>query len=68
MTWLQIQQEEKKFIIEKSSSYSWYSFAYNDNYLFTVDRFGYSGNKDDINKKFNFTTDDIALKIEEIIK
>ena len=59
---------KKKFIIEKSSSYSWYSFAYNDNYLFTVDRFGYSGNKDDINKKFNFTTDDIALKIEEIIK
>ena len=59
---------KKKFIIEKSSSYSWYNFAYNDNYLFTVDRFGYSGSRDDINTKFHFTTDEIALKIEEIIK
>ena len=59
---------KKKFIIEKSSAYSWYKFAYNDNYLFTVDKFGASGSKDDINKKFHFTTDEIALKIEEIIK
>lgn len=59
---------KKKFIIEKSSSYSWYKFAYNDNYLFTVDEFGVSGSKDDINSKFHFTVDDIALKIEEIIK
>ena len=59
---------KKKFIIEKSSSYSWYKFAYNDNYLFTVDEFGVSGSKDDINSKFHFNVDDIALKIEEIIK
>ena len=59
---------KKKFIIEKSSSYSWYKFAYNDNYLFTVDKFGVSGSKDDINIKFHFTADEIALKIEEIIK
>ncbi len=59
---------KKKFIIEKSSSYSWYKFAYNDNYLFTVDKFGVSGNVNDINTKFHFTKDDIALKIEEIIK
>ena len=58
----------KKFIIEKSSSYSWYSFAYNNNYLFTVDKFGLSGKATDINTRFNFTKDDIALKIEEIIK
>ena len=59
---------KKKFIIEKSSAYSWYRFAYNDNYLFTVDRFGYSGKASDINAKFNFTSEEIALKIEEIIK
>ena len=59
---------KKKFIIEKSSSYSWYKFAYNDNYLFTVDRFGLSGKASDINTKFNFTSDVIALKIEETIK
>ena len=59
---------KKKFIVEKSSAYSWYKFAYNDNYLFTVDRFGLSGKASDINAKFNFTSDEIALKIEEIIK
>ena len=59
---------KKKFIIEKSSAYSWYRFAYNDNYLFTIDRFGYSGKASDINVKFNFTSEEIALKIEEIIK
>ena len=59
---------KKKFIIEKSSAYSWYKFAYNDNYLFTVDRFGASGSKEDLNAKFHFTTEEIALKIEGIIK
>ena len=58
----------KKFIIEKSSSYSWHQFAYNDNYLFTVDNFGYSGKVDDINKKIGFTKEEISLKIEAIIK
>ena len=58
----------KKFIIEKSSKYSWYQFAYNDDYLFTVDNFGYSGSVNDINTKFNFTCEFIANKIEKIIK
>ena len=59
---------KKKFIIEKSSSYSWYQFAYNNNYLFTIDNFGLSGKAGDINNKFNFTKEYISLKIEEIIK
>ena len=58
----------KKFIIERSSSYSWYQFAYNDNYLFTINNFGYSGNAADINKKIFYTKEDISLKIEDIIK
>lgn len=58
----------KKFIIEKSSSYSWYQFAYNNNYLFTVNNFGVSGKASDINNKYNFTKEYISLKIEEIIK
>ena len=58
----------KKFIIERSSSYSWYQFAYNDNYLFTINNFGYSGNADDISKKIFYTKEDISLKIEDIIK
>ena len=59
---------KKKFIIEKSSSYSWYRFAYNSNYLFTVDSFGCSGKASDIDEKLHFTPSEIALKIEEIIK
>lgn len=58
----------KKFIIEKSSSYSWYQFAYNNNYLFTVNNFGVSGKASDINNKYNFTKEHISLKIEKIIK
>lgn len=58
----------KKFIIERSSSYSWYQFAYNNNYLFTIDNYGYSGTLDEINTATHFTKEEIALKIEEILK
>ena len=33
--------------------------------MFTIDEFGLSGNKDDIDKKYNFTKDYIERKIEE---
>ncbi len=58
----------KKFVIEKSSSYSWYSFVYNQNYLFTVDQFGQSANKESLDEAFGFTKEVIAGKIEELLK
>lgn len=57
----------KTFVIEASSSYSWYQFVENDNYLFTVDSFGFSGNKDQVLDYFGFTKDKIIEKIEKII-
>ncbi|NLA33333.1 MAG: transketolase, partial [Tenericutes bacterium] len=32
----------KKFVIEKSTSHSWYKYVYNDNYLFNINNFGIS--------------------------
>lgn len=58
----------KKFVIERSSSYSWYEFVYNKNYLFTVDTFGASGKKEAIDEKFGFTKEKISLEIESLLK
>lgn len=57
----------KTFVIEASSSYSWYQFVENKNYLFTVDSFGFSGNKDQVLDYFGFTKDKIIEKIEKLI-
>lgn len=58
----------KKIVIELSSSYSWNEFVYNDKYLFTVDNFGKSGNKEDIKKELGFDMDTLYEKIEELLK
>ena len=60
-------ENTKTFVIEASSSYSWYKYVKDDNYLFNINSFGYSGKKDDILNKFNFTEKDIIKKIEELL-
>lgn len=60
-------ENTKTFVIEASSSYSWYKYVKDDNYLFNINTFGYSGKKDDILNKFNFTEKDIIKKIEELL-
>jgi len=60
-------ENKKIFVVEASSSYSWYKYVKDNNYLFTVDNFGYSGNKDDILSKFSLTQNDIIKKIEELL-
>ncbi len=60
-------ENTKIFVIEASSSYSWYKYVKDDNYLFNINSFGYSGKKDDILNKFNFTEKDIIKKIEELL-
>ena len=54
----------KTFIIERSSSLSWYKYTTKEN-MFTIDTFGLSGNKNDLDKKYNFTKEYIQNKIEE---
>lgn len=58
----------KKFVIEKGSSYSWYSFVYKDSYLFTLDKFGTSGTKEEVDSFYGFTKEEISLKIESLLK
>ncbi len=59
---------KKVFVIEPSSSYSWYDFVYNEKYLITVDEFGKSGDKADILDEFGFTKDKVIEKIENLLK
>lgn len=58
----------KVFVVEASSSYSWYEFVYNDKYLITVNEFGKSGSKEDILDNFGFTTEKISDKIEKLLR
>lgn len=58
----------KIFVIEASSSYSWYEFVYNEKYLITIDNFGYSGSKEDILNELGFTSDKISEKIENLLR
>ena len=57
----------KIFVIETSSSYSWYKYVKDDKHLFTVNNYGLSAPKDDILKKFKLTEKDIIKKIEELL-
>ena len=56
--------DAKVFVIERSASLSWYKYTNKDN-MFTIDEFGSSGNKSEVDKKYNFTKEYIERKIEE---
>lgn len=56
------------FVIELSSSYSWYKYVKNKDYLFTIDEFGKSGNYIDVLDRYNFNREYIENKIEELLK
>lgn len=52
------------FVIEKSASLSWYKYTTKDN-MFTIDSFGASGNRKDVDYKYGFDKDLIEEKIKE---
>ncbi len=58
----------KTFVIEASSSYSWYEFVYNQKYLITMDEFGKSGSKQELERKYQFDVESIENRIEELLK
>ena len=58
----------KTFVLEYSSSLSWYRFVYNDKFLFTIDTFGASGSKDDVLKAHQLDFDSILKRMIESIK
>lgn len=60
--------EVRKIVIEAASSMPWYSIVYNEKYLITLDKYGCSGTKDDIYKKYGFDIDTLEEKVENILK
>ncbi len=58
-------KDVKTFVIEASSSMSWYKYVNNKEYMFTIDEFGDSGNKNEVLSKHGFTTENIISKIEK---
>jgi len=63
-----IPEDKEVFVIELSSSYSWYKYTNKQEHLFTVDTFGASGNKNDLLERFGFNSEKIADKIEKLLK
>ncbi len=53
----------KTFVIERSASLSWYKYT-TEEYMFTIDTFGKSGNKSDVDKHFGFIPELIQIEIE----
>ena len=60
--------EIRKIVIEAASSYCWSKLIFNDKYLITLDKFGASGKKEDVYKKFGFDIDTLEEKIENLLK
>lgn len=58
----------KKIVIEASSSYSWYKYVYNEDYLITIDKFGASGTPEQVLEYcgFDFTT--IIERVKKLLK
>ncbi|MBR1385577.1 MAG: transketolase [Bacilli bacterium] len=59
-----IPKNVKTFVIEASSSLSWYKYVKDDDNLFTIDTFGLSGAKDEVLHHFGFDSNIIQEKIE----
>lgn len=58
----------KTFVIEASSSYSWDEFVYNRNYLITIDHFGKSAKRTDLEEKLHFDEESIIKHIENLLQ
>ena len=58
----------RTFVVEAGSKYGWESFVYNEKYLITLDRFGYSGTKDEVLDEMEFSYEQIIKKIIDSLK
>ena len=55
-------------VIEPASKQGWEGFVYNDKYLITIDKFGYSGTKEEVNNEMEFSYDQILKRIIKLLK
>ena len=58
----------KKIVIEAGSSYSWYKYVYNEDYLITVDQFGASGTTEQVLEYCNFDFATVVEKVKNLLK
>lgn len=57
----------KTFFVEAASSMGLRRFVTNDKYLITVDKFGKSGNPEDVLNEMNFSKEKIEARIKELL-
>lgn len=60
--------EIRKIVIETGSSLAWNCLIFNNKYIISLDKFGASGKKDDVYKKFGFDVDSLERKVEDLLK
>lgn len=58
----------RKIVIEAGISMPWNRIVFNDKYLITLDKFGLSGSREDVYKKFEFDVDSLEEKVENLLK
>lgn len=60
-------QGAKIFVLEYGSSFGWEKFVVSSDYLFTVDKFGKSGSKDEVLNYLEVNLDNIVERIKKLI-
>ena len=55
-------------VIEAGSKQGWEGFVYSDKYLITLDKFGYSGTKEEVANEMDFSYDQILKKVIKLLK
>lgn len=56
----------KTIVVEAGSSFGWYRFVINEKYLMTIDKFGISGTKGEVENYCDFTFDQIKERIRKL--
>lgn len=56
----------KTIVIEAASSQSWYKYVYNDKYLITIDKFGISGTKGEVENYCDFSFEKIKERVRNL--
>lgn len=57
----------KIFVLEYGSSFGWEKFVVSSDYLFTIDKFGKSGSKDEVLNYFELNLENIIERIKSLI-
>lgn len=58
----------RRIVIERGSSYSWNKLVFNDKNIISVDSFGESGTKEQLDKRYGFDVEAIEEKVEILLK